>query len=423
MYFRLRHLLLFSLFLCLTPLALSAQLASDNGDEVLQKEDWLADGVELGKKKKFQQAASKFERALDSWQTYHHARLYLQIIEDQSNELIKNKYAAEIFKSVHENFQGKQKSALKKINKVIKKNKAYFPAYLVKGEILNSYERTEEAEAIYSNAIELAKEASLPLVFRGKFFEKNLEYTRAAADFSRAITLAPSETAIFFTRGFVFCLQRKYDQAIADFEAAAKKYPQWQNSTIVFEAYYNRAIQRMQKKSYRKAIADFTHAIRIDPAYLQAHLNRGIAYKNIKQYSKAKQDFQYCTDKNPNLADAYYQRATMNYTRGKYRSASNDLAQVLKIEPNNSKALVKLGQTQSKLGRYKDALKQYDKVLALNSNYVLAHYEKGLALKGLRKSSQAIQSFQRFIQLAPERYYKQIALAKVEIQKLKRASK
>ena len=165
---------------------------------------------------------------------------------------------------------------------MVKKNKAYFPAFIIQGDIFSNWDKNEEAEEAFTKAISLEVHSALPNVFRGKFYAKTDRVDLAILNFTEAISRDSSYTLSFFERGFINTLNRNYDEAIQDFDIVNQLNPEWAKSTIVFEAFHNRGIERIQKKTYHKAVEDFNRAIEINPDYLNAYLNRGPACKNLK---------------------------------------------------------------------------------------------------------------------------------------------
>ncbi|RMD94451.1 MAG: tetratricopeptide repeat protein [Calditrichaeota bacterium] len=386
-------------------------------NDTLSVQTILMDGIEAGRKKDFNTAKQKFEQALNYWQTSASAHLYLQILKDASEKKFKNKYATEIFKALNEQNLARHKKALKRISKVIKKNKEYFPAYIVQGGIYTSQENYAKAEEAYTQAINLAPNSVLPWLFRGKYYGKTEQFKKAVDDYTQALQLAtwPIE---FFERGFVYCLLKEYDEAITDFEKAFLKYPQWQNSTVVYEAYHNRGVQRLNGNAYHGAVSDFSHAIQINPDYLSSYLNRGIAFKHLKKYQKAIKDFNFCLARKPDFREAYYNRGLTYFEQRAYSKAADDFRKALEYAPDDVSVQFKLAECYYNSRKYKRAVVHFNRVLKLNPSYFWAYYWKGYALEGLKRRQQAISAFQKFISLAPKQYYKQIAHAKVEIRKL-----
>ena len=380
----------------------------------------LSEGVKLAKSKKLEQAGKKFEESSRFWQVNPTSSLYLTILDDVNNNRLKKKHAANIFKAAHEDLNAKSKKALKRINKVVKKNKDYFPFHVIRGDILASLQNDKEAEHAFTKAVNLAQNSPLPYVYRAKFYAKLGRSDEAIADLTKAIALEPSYSCGYFERGFTYCVQGSYSKAIKDFEIAVAHHPDWGRSAIVIEAYHNRGVGRIQKKSYRKAIADFNRAIEIDPEHLSSYLNRARAFKKLKSYTKALEDLKHCIQKNPEFKEAYYQRGILHSDRRHYAKAAIDFRAALKLSPKDTKLSFKVAETYYKASKYNKAIAEFNKVIELDARYFWAYYWKGYSHKSLRQPKQAVRAFQTFLEYAPKQYFKQILHAETEIEKLKR---
>lgn len=379
----------------------------------------LVDGVALAEDKKFEKAREKFESAQAHWQVRISSMLFLKILNDMQNEVIEEKYTDDFFRGVDEAYKAKHKKAEKRFRKVIDKHKDYFPFYLLKAEAQANQKKFEEAAKTFARAIELAGDSPLPYLWRGKTHAKNETSDKAVADLSQAIEIQPSAIARF-ERGFVWCLEKNYDAAIRDFEVALDSFPQWENSTVVNEAFHNRGVQRLEREDYKAAIRDFDRAIKINPDYVHSYYNRALAYRGLHQYSTAVKDFSRCIQKKPDFTRAYYQRALTHIERRHYLKAAEDLTQALQRHPGNMQYEYKLGESYYKAGKYAKAVEAFNNVIAQDANFYWAYYWKGYAHSYAGQAKSAIAAFQKFISMAPSHHHSQIVYAKTEIEKLKR---
>ncbi len=413
--------LLVPILICLTlPQPASAQRNSGDVDTDFLPSSFLLEGVAFARKKKFDDARQRFESALPYWQVHISSTLFLKILDDLDAKALDKKRTQNIFKAVHEDFNTKHKKAVKAFDKLIKKNAEYYPLFVLRGDALYNLEEFGEATASYANAIELAPAEALPLLARGKFYSRDSEYELAAKDFGAALKVGPASAICRFERGFAYCLQRKYSSAIKDFDAMAKVRPEWGKASVVNEAFHNRAIQLLEKKSYSKAIAYFSRAIEINPNYVNSYFSRAMAYRGKGQFSKAVAEFSLCLQKKPDFVDAYYQRAVTHQKRKHYAKAVTDLKKALELKPGNNQYLNELGESYYNQGKYKLALAQFDKVIKADPTFYWAYYWKGYSNTYLGRPKSAIAAFQRFLQLAPKRHRSQRLYAETEIRKLKK---
>ncbi|MYE90073.1 tetratricopeptide repeat protein [Candidatus Poribacteria bacterium] len=104
--------------------------------------------------------------------------------------------------------------------------------------------------------------------------------------------------------------------------------------------------RKKRKKWFKKAVKDFTQAIRLDPNQATTYVNRSIAHIRLKDYSSAIKDCDRAIAINPNYLDAY-----------------------------NNRGRAYLGQND--LGR---AIEEYCRAIALNPNDAHAYFNRGVAL-------------------------------------------
>ena len=70
------------------------------------------------------------------------------------------------------------------------------------------------------------------------------------------------------------------------------------------EAYLNRGNQYARKGDYRRAIADYTQAVKINPNLVLAYYNRGNAYGYNRDFNRAFADFEKVLQLDPNYPNA-----------------------------------------------------------------------------------------------------------------------
>ena len=132
--------------------------------------------------------------------------------------------------------------------------------------------------------------------------------------------------------------QKDYRKAIADFTEAIQLNP---NSAEAYQmrgqatAHYNSLSP--DKATVERIIADFTEAIRLNPNSTAGYYTRGQIYNwvAIRDPDKAIADFTQCIRIDPNYIDAYRHRAKTYYEKGDYKQAREDVNKALQISPNN----------------------------------------------------------------------------------------
>jgi len=135
--------------------------------------------------------------------------------------------------------------------------------------------------------------------------------------------------------------KKDYKKAIADFTEAIRLNP---NSVTAYlkrgEATALDNFFMPDKATAERIIADFTEVIRLNPNSTAGYYSRGQIYNwsVIRDYDKAIADFTQCIRFDPKHIDAYRHRAKTYYEMGDYKQAREDVNKVLQISPNNQVA-------------------------------------------------------------------------------------
>src|SRR5438552_5174905 len=99
-------------------------------------------------------------------------------------------------------------------------------------------------------------------------------------------------------------------------------------------AYNNRGVAYKAKGEILRAFADYTEAVRLNPAYARAFYNRGLAYLERKALARALDDFDAALRIDPNYAKARASRAMLLAGNGEIEEALEDFQKALALEGN-----------------------------------------------------------------------------------------
>lgn len=103
-------------------------------------------------------------------------------------------------------------------------------------------------------------------------------------------------------------------------------------------AYTNRGIAYASQGEHKRALADFTEAIRLAPDSPFPYYNRGNAYYDGKEYARALSDYDAAIARGPDVALAYYNRGLAHQKLGHRSKSIADFQKALSLDPGSQAA-------------------------------------------------------------------------------------
>jgi tetratricopeptide (TPR) repeat protein len=190
--------------------------------------------------------------------------------------------------------------------------------------------------------------------------------------------IAPAQENTF-QQGLEALANRDYDLAISCFNEEIRQHPRETGRLHV--AFANRGNAFAGKGEYDKAIADFTQAIRLNPADSHALNNRGYVYDARGEYDRAIADYNEALKINPKDSDAYYNRGNAYRTKGNYEQAVLDYTESLRLHPKFALAYNSRGTAYHELKDYKRAIADFSAAISFNPQLARAYENRGLSLE------------------------------------------
>jgi len=180
--------------------------------------------------------------------------------------------------------------------------------------------------------------------------------------------------------------------------------------------YMRRGLASYTSKEYRKAIADATQAIAINPQHAAAYHLRANAYTNVMVLDSALADLNQAIKLNPNLALAYFnrgqvQRMVLARSPGGDPGgaiagrAITDLSEAVRLDPEMAMAYYNRGLVHLTGNDHDRAIADFTRVIALKWHDTLAYGARGQAYAEQKKHDLAIADFSRVISLAPKNVF------------------
>jgi tetratricopeptide (TPR) repeat protein len=142
-------------------------------------------------------------------------------------------------------------------------------------------------------------------------------------------TVAPGanvqNAATYIDRGIAKHRKGDLDGAMADYNHAIQLDPQNAN------AYNNRGNIKLAKGDLNGAMADYNHAIELNPKYFRAYNNRGLVKFREGDFDAAIREYNRAIELDPNYGLAYRNRGNAKRKKGDFNGAISDYNQAVKL--------------------------------------------------------------------------------------------
>jgi tetratricopeptide (TPR) repeat protein len=148
-------------------------------------------------------------------------------------------------------------------------------------------------------------------------------------------------------------------------------------------AFYNRANAHDNRGDFDEALADFDHAIRIDPNFVLGFNDRGYLYLAKGNVDRAITDFDEAIRLDPKFAKSYAHRGTAYLAKGDYPRAIADLDEAIRLDPKYGHGYSLRGDYYLTRGDYLHAIADYQLALGINPDHAGA-------AKGLNEAKAAL---------------------------------
>lgn len=190
----------------------------------------------------------------------------------------------------------------------------------------------------------------------------------------------------FYLRGrefFNMSRKRNLKRAIDDFSQAIKCDPHYALAYAGIADCYSFLYRQIDcsKSNLEQAMKASRKALELDPDLAEAHAARGAAVSLSKGYDEAEREFETAIRLNPNLFEAHYFYARNLYEQGKLEEAAESYENACKVNPGDYQAPVLLAQTYRglRLPEKADAalrrgLENVEKYLEINPKDARAFY-------------------------------------------------
>jgi len=198
------------------------------------------------------------------------------------------------------------------------------------------------------------------------------DYLDCAIAFKKAEVLAPLDTRSRFTLAMAYVVLGRRDwarpelQALSASEPGSPLYPYW--------------LARLdyEQERYVDAVAGFTRALAIDPAYMRAHDNLGLSYEALGRYDDAIRSYQEALrlERERHLGSPWpsLDLGILLARLDRLEEAEPLLRESAREDPRFAPARYQLGLVLEKRGRLPEAIAELGRAAELDPAYAEPHY-------------------------------------------------
>jgi tetratricopeptide (TPR) repeat protein len=213
------------------------------------------------------------------------------------------------------------------------------------GSAVLDYERTRHRRALGMPAPPMSRPAAAsPGAWKhyalGRAYLRSGDLERAAEELKQAKRLEPAGCWPNYYLGVCAYRQGNYAAALRSFDVCVGA------AHDLAGCFYTRALALSALDETAEALADYNHALRLNPKFTAAWLNRGILHYQAKHYDEALHDLEQALQTGADPATVHYNLALVHQARGERDKAVSCLDRVLAQSPTHPKAAALRQQLQ-----------------------------------------------------------------------------
>lgn len=345
-----------------------------------------------------------------------------------------SQHAAAIFDvpRPHPRWQRIRDIVLVDVGKINKHDDKFVDAYLLAARLqgLPGGNRPDGIKSV-SQAIKLygddKKKSSSALVLRARLQSKEEDQM---ADLAQAIELDPGNAEAWQTRAALRIVKGQWDKAVGDFEQLVKNYPdnvaarQALAETLLNLKKFEMALKQIKKaielapdatvnytlaaRIYEadgkidEALAALSEALKVDSADLVALISRAAMHMQNNDLKSARKDVERALQVNPGLSRAILMRSMIFAEEGRMNDAIKDLQTLLRNDPGNINLLVQMASFYMVDTRPRKAISVLTRLIERNKGIWQAYRTRGDALLSIGKHAEAVEDYEKALELQPE---------------------
>ena len=238
---------------------------------------------------------------------------------------------------------------------------------------LKSYNALSVPVGYFDEAMDRLRRQYLNVALDTVMHPASISAARAARVEQAAASAAPVVTKLeltaqeWFERGVN---ATDHDEELRFFSEAIRLEPGFA------EAFYNRALARVEKRDFDGAIKDCIDAIRLKPDLAEVYNSRGLARRAKGDLDGALQDYNQAIRPDPRFASAFNNRGVARWVKGDLEGAIDDYKAAIRLNPNDAEPYYNRALIWKQKDQLAAAIADYQKYLDVEGSVCHGDFEK-----------------------------------------------
>lgn len=164
---------------------------------------------------------------------------------------------------------------------------------------------------------------------------------------------------------------------------------------------------------WAEAVAYYTSALDIEPAYFKSHNNLAIALVEMNRLDEAATHLQAAVRLKPDYGSAHNTLGTLAARQGRFDEAYIHFARALELDPHIADVHCNVASALVALGRPQEAVPHFQQALRLKPDFAGAHNNLAVTLAKLGEYAGAAEHFRTVLHLQPGHTAARLGLARL----------
>jgi protein O-GlcNAc transferase len=262
----------------------------------------------------------------------------------------------------------------------------------------------DQAAAHFQAAIKLDPAQWPYHLAQGRNYKQQNKYPEAIGSYREALALAPEHIDTMVSLGIALWRGDQAEEAVEVFGRALQLFPG------SFEAAVNCGNALLRLERHEEAVGMYRRALTLRPDSADVHNNLGKALLVLGRADEARECFEEALRILPAHPEALFNIGDMLFFSGNSAEAEKCYSRAVSARPRYAEAHMALGRARFDAGSFADALVCFDAMAEITPDSTAAQHWRGIVLREMRKTSEALRAFEQAATLArnPEDGFAQI---------------